>query len=148
MNFTEKLIRAYKKNFKPGMTDAYIKFKTRNDIAVWSNDPVYTICMITAKDNGVPIALGKYEKEIRQNASKYGLVVYETDPVNHKFTAGIPRNVNVTAAMVIDKDADIDIDYVSNCAVIDFNGLKYYTDTMNNDDLKNYLMHLEEMFGG
>lgn len=148
MNYSEKLIRAYKKNFKPDMKNAYIQFKTRNDIAIWSNDPVYVVNMIFAKQNGNTVYFGKYENEIREKAEKLQLVVYETDPINHKFTVCIPKGLLIDVAMNVENKENIDEDFISDSAVISYNGLMFYTDTMDNENLKNYFMHKEEMYGG
>ena len=148
MNYSEKLIRAYKKNFKPDMKNAYIQFKTRNDIAIWSNDPVYVANMIFAKQNGNIVYFGKYENEIREKAENLQLVVYETDPINHKFTVCIPKGLLIDVAMNVENKENIDEDFISDSAVISYNGLMFYTDTMDNENLKNYFMHKEEMYGG
>lgn len=148
MNYSEKLIRAYKKNFKPDMKNAYIQFKTRNDIAIWSNDPVYVVNMIFAKHNGNIVYFGKYENEIREKAEKLQLVVYETDPINHKFTVCIPKGLLINVAMNVENKENIDEEFISDSAVISYNGLMFYTDTMDNENLKNYFMHKEEMYGG
>lgn len=148
MNYSEKLIRAYKKNFKPDMKNAYIQFKTRNDIAIWSNDPVYVVNMIFAKQNGNKVYFGKYENEIREKAEKLQLVVYETDPINHKFTVCIPKGLLIDVAMNVENKENIDEEFISDSAVISYNGLMFYTDTMDNENLKNYFMHKEEMYGG
>ena len=148
MNYSEKLIRAYKKNFKPDMKNAYIQFKTRNDIAIWSNDPVYVVNMIFAKQNGNTVYFGKYENEIREKAENLQLVVYETDPINHKFTVCIPKGLLIDVAMNVENKENIDEDFISDSAVISYNGLMFYTDTMDNENLKNYFMHKEEMYGG
>lgn len=148
MNYSEKLIRAYKKNFKPDMKNAYIQFKTRNDIAIWSNDPVYVVNMIFAKQNGNTVYFGKYENEIREKAEKLQLVVYETDPINHKFTVCIPKGLLIDVAMNVENKENIDEEFISDSAVISYNGLMFYTDTMDNENLKNYFMHKEEMYGG
>lgn len=148
MNYSEKLIRAYKKNFKPDMKNAYIQFKTRNDIAIWSNDPVYVVNMIFAKQNGNTVYFGKYENEIREKAENLQLVVYETDPINHKFTVCIPKGLLIDVAMNVENKENIDEEFISDSAVISYNGLMFYTDTMDNENLKNYFMHKEEMYGG
>ena len=143
MNYSEKLIRAYKKNYKPNMKNAYIKFKARNYIAVWSNDPLYMSNMIFAKVNNETINLGFSEKKIRENAKKYNLIVRETNEKDHRFTACIPMGAILDVAMNIDTE-NADIDYIAKSAVIKYNDLMYYTDTMDNNELKNYFMHVEE----
>ena len=143
MNYSEKLIRAYKKNYKPNMKNAYIKFKARNYIAVWSNDPLYMSNMIFAKVNNEIINLGFSEKKIRENAKKYNLIVQETNKKDHRFTACIPMGAILDVAMNIDIE-NADIDYIAKSAVIKYNDLMYYTDTMDNNELKNYFMHVEE----
>ena len=143
MNYSEKLIRAYKKNYKPNMKNAYIKFKARNYIAVWSNDPLYMSNMIFAKVNNETINLGFSEKKIRENAKKYNLIVRETNEKDHRFTACIPMGAILDVAMNVDTE-NADIDYIAKSAVIKYNDLMYYTDTMDNNELKNYFMHVEE----
>ena len=143
MNYSEKLIRAYKKNYKPNMKNAYIKFKARNYIAVWSNDPLYMSNMIFAKVNNETINLGFSEKKIRENAKKYNLIVRETNEKDHRFTACIPIGAILDVAMNVDTE-NADIDYIAKSAVIKYNDLMYYTDTMDNNELKNYFMHVEE----
>ena len=143
MNYSEKLIRAYKKNYKPNMKNAYIKFKARNYIAVWSNDPLYVSNMIFAKVNNETINLGFSEKKIRENAKKYNLIVRETNEKDHRFTACIPIGAILDVAMNVDTE-NADIDYIAKSAVIKYNDLMYYTDTMDNNELKNYFMHVEE----
>ena len=143
MNYSEKLIRAYKKNYKPNMKNAYIKFKARNYIAVWSNDPLYVSNMIFAKVNNETINLGFSEKKIRENAKKYNLIVRETNEKDHRFTACIPMGAILDVAMNVDTE-NADIDYIAKSAVIKYNDLMYYTDTMDNNELKNYFMHVEE----
>ena len=143
MNYSEKLIRAYKKNYKPNMKNAYIKFKARNYIAVWSNDPLYMSNMIFAKVNDETINLGFSEKKIRENAKKYNLIVRETNEKDHRFTACIPMGAILDVAMNVDTE-NADIDYIAKSAVIKYNDLMYYTDTMDNNELKNYFMHVEE----
>ena len=143
MNYSEKLIRAYKKNYKPNMKNAYIKLKARNYIAVWSNDPLYVSNMIFAKVNNETINLGFSEKKIRENAKKYNLIVRETNEKDHRFTACIPMGAILDVAMNVDTE-NADIDYIAKSAVIKYNDLMYYTDTMDNNELKNYFMHVEE----
>ena len=143
MNYSEKLIRAYKKNYKPNMKNAYIKLKARNYIAVWSNDPLYMSNMIFAKVNNETINLGFSEKKIRENAKKYNLIVQETNKKDHRFTACIPMGAILDVAMNIDTE-NADINYIAKSAVIKYNDLIYYTDTMDNNELKNYFMHVEE----
>ena len=146
MNYSEKLVYFYRKNFKPNVIkNTYVTFKVRNDIAVWSNDPVYVANMIFAKVNGEQLDLGRKEKEIKDNASKYGLVVYETDLKHHSFTACIPKGTLVDVAMNVEDQQTLSEEYIADTAVINFNGLKYYTQTMDNDYLRDYFMHREEI---
>ena len=98
MNYSDKLIKAYRENFKPEMENVYIQFRARNDIAVWSNDPVYVDNMIFGKINGKTIDWSNNATLIRQKAEASGLVVYETNPTKHRFTVCIPRDAIVEAA--------------------------------------------------
>ena len=144
MNYSEKLIYAYKKNFKPDMDNAYIKLKSRNDIAIWSNDPVYTINMIFGQVGGRQIDFPSNVERLKAKAKDFDLVAYETDPVNHRYTVCIPMNRILDVAMDVENKDNLTEDYISETAVIKYNEISYYTDTMNNEYLKNYFKHKEE----
>lgn len=145
MNYSDKLIKAYRENFKPEMENAYIQFRARNDIAVWSNDPVYVDNMIFGKINGKTIDWSNNATLIRQKAEASGLVVYETNPTKHRFTVCIPRDAIVEAAMNAAAQETPNRYYIANSVIIKYNDVEYDTNTIDNEELKSYFKHKEEM---
>ena len=145
MNYSDKLIKAYRENFKPEMENAYIQFRARNDIAVWSNDPVYVDNMIFGKINGKTIDWSNNATLIRQKAETSGLVVYETNPTKHRFTVCIPRDAIVEAAMNAATQETPNRYYIANSVIIKYNDVEYDTNTIDNEELKSYFKHKEEM---